>query len=106
MTKDQFKQWVEETFADNLIRGISEGDLRDGLAKMADYVYDSLISEHITVNTYEEAAVLFTGDSFLTIDVISDTVYNDGDPSRYTYNPAMPDGKKISLGSDFNYTEI
>ena len=36
-TIEQFKDWVEQTFPDNIQRLIKENDLRDGLKLMAEY---------------------------------------------------------------------
>lgn len=61
----------------------------------------------VTVDTYEQAEAYFEGVYFRTIYVKSDTVYNDGDPSFYTYNPAMPSGQRVAfMGIDYNYTEL
>ena len=115
MTKEQFKDWVGETFPDNIIRAIAENDVRDGLGKMADYIFDTLNAVNTTVATYQDAVPLFSGDVFRTINVISDAVHNldeepgsptfgQGLPSFYTYNPAMPAGKKVSfMGLDPDY---
>lgn len=60
----------------------------------------------ITVDTYESALPYFEGGIFKTIYVKSDTVYNDGEPSFYTYNPLMPTGQRVAqFGIDYNYTE-
>lgn len=47
MTKDQFQEWVGETFPDNQTRAITEADLRDGLVRMTDYVYETNSSTYI-----------------------------------------------------------
>lgn len=39
--------WVGETFPDNLIRAIAENNLRDGLNKMAEFVFETNSSESI-----------------------------------------------------------
>ena len=69
----------------------------------------------VTVATYNDAVPLFTGSLFRRIDVISDSVYNidedptsptynQGLPSFYTYNPALPSGKRVAfLGLDPDY---
>jgi hypothetical protein len=58
----------------------------------------------VTVATYADAVPLFTGSVFRRIDVLSDTAYNEGSPSFYEYNPAMPSGKKVwFLGLDPDY---
>lgn len=69
----------------------------------------------VTVSTYANAVPLFTGSLFKRIDVISDSVYNldddptsptynQGLPSFYTYNPALPSGKRVAfLGLDPDY---
>ncbi|GLU54454.1 hypothetical protein Dfri01_39150 [Dyadobacter frigoris] len=46
-TIEQFKEWVNETFPDNLARAIVENNLRDGLAKMADFVFETNSSTYI-----------------------------------------------------------
>jgi len=69
----------------------------------------------VTVATYNDAVPLFTGSLFRRIDVIADTAYNldddpvsptynQGLPSFYIYNPALPSGKKVAfLGLDPDY---
>jgi len=51
MTREQFKAWVNETFPDNVTRAISENDLRDGLDRMADHVFDTLENMDTKVNS-------------------------------------------------------
>ena len=59
---------------------------------------------NVTVNTYNDAVPLFTGSDYKRIDVISDTNYNEGNPSFYTYNPLLPSGKRVAfLGLDPDY---
>lgn len=46
-TIDQFKQWIVDTFPDNRMRAIEENNFREGLARMADYVFDTNSSTYI-----------------------------------------------------------
>ena len=40
-TREQFKEWVEETFPDNASRLIVENNFRDGLSALADFVFET-----------------------------------------------------------------
>jgi hypothetical protein len=46
-TLEQFKEWIAETFPDNKARAIAENNFREGLAKMADFVFETNSSEFI-----------------------------------------------------------
>lgn len=46
-TIEQFKEWVDETFPDNRERAIAEYNFRDGLAKLADFVFQTNSSAFI-----------------------------------------------------------
>lgn len=64
------------------------------------------LTEVIAVDTYEEMLPLMTGDTYKQVNVKSDTMYNEGDPSFYTYRPDAPEGERIFfLGLDNHYTE-
>lgn len=47
LTLEQYKQFIAETFPDNVTRSIAENDLRDGLNAMADFVFDTNSSTYI-----------------------------------------------------------
>ena len=61
----------------------------------------------ITVNSYEEAEELFTGNLFRRINVLSDdTPWGEGEQTFYTYDPTLPEDSRVAfMGIDFNYTE-
>ena len=85
--------------------GSATRSLETQLKATSDILADRLNRlDPITVDTYEQAEAYFEGAYFRTIHVKSDTVYNDGDPSFYTYNPAMPSGQRVAfMGIDYDY---
>lgn len=83
-------------------------DESNGNAQDVLYWWDGLVvvpikmdGGNITVATYEAAVPLFSGSSFKRINVLSDTAYNDGEKSFYTYDPAIG---VAFMGLDYNYT--
>jgi len=84
-------------------------DEANGNAQDVLYWWDGIVlsplkmeSANVTVATYDLAVPLFTGPSFKRINVLSDTAYNDGDKSFYTYDPDLG---VAFMGLDYKYTE-
>jgi len=56
-TKEQFKEWIAETFPDNTARLIAENNFRDGLNAMADFVFQTNSSAFIQESIAQVASL-------------------------------------------------
>lgn len=101
MIFSQVMDQITSLFPDGAKRGINPAKIRGGLQLLIENSIES-----ITVDTYSDAAPLFSGDYFRRINVKSDE-RNDGQPSFYIYNPDMPEGERVSFnGVDFDYENL
>ena len=111
-TRDQLVTAINTLRGRTPINPIRDTELADMLESWLNYfdkngeIYPESFANNITVDTYEEAEALFEGNVYKTITVKADIPNNEGEPSFYTYNPALPVGKQVAcLGLDYNYNQ-